>query len=268
MLAFHTSAARTPGTLLAAICSPLPEPPMTTPRLPGSATVALAHLEAERRVVVLRVVLERAAVDRLVAGLGERPLQVLLELQAGVVGADEDAHGGESVRLRPWRCSGSTAGAGRWVGALLSGRSVTLLALADVAAVLAVPDVEVIAIDMPIGLSDDGARALRRRGPRLLGRRGQLGVPGAGAAGAGRGRLRRGLRRIPVAAIRRGRCRPQAWQLVPAIRALDDALGDPPLDRVVEVHPELAFRALDERVRDRKGTARGTRAAAAGAASR
>ena len=36
---FQTSAARTPGTLLAAICSPLPDPPMTTPSDPGSATV-------------------------------------------------------------------------------------------------------------------------------------------------------------------------------------------------------------------------------------
>jgi hypothetical protein len=35
---FQTSAARTPGTLLAAICSPFPEPPMTTPRVPGSVT--------------------------------------------------------------------------------------------------------------------------------------------------------------------------------------------------------------------------------------
>ena len=35
-------AARTPITLLAAICSPLPEPPRTMPRLPGSATVASA----------------------------------------------------------------------------------------------------------------------------------------------------------------------------------------------------------------------------------
>ena len=50
----------------------------------------------------------------------------------------------------------------------------------------------------------------------------------------------------------------QTWNLVPAIRALDDALGDPPTDRVVEVHPELAFRALDPAVRDRKGSARGT----------
>jgi predicted RNase H-like nuclease len=45
---------------------------------------------------------------------------------------------------------------------------------------------------------------------------------------------------------------------VKAIRALDDALGDPPTDRVVEVHPELSFRELDCRVRDRKGSARGT----------
>ena len=39
---FQASAARTPGTLFAAICSPLPEPPMTTPRLPGSLTTAAA----------------------------------------------------------------------------------------------------------------------------------------------------------------------------------------------------------------------------------
>ena len=49
---------------------------------------------------------------------------------------------------------------GAWVGALVDGRSVTLLALPDVAAVLAVPDVELIAIDMPIGLSDDEATEL------------------------------------------------------------------------------------------------------------
>ena len=37
---FQASAARTPVTLFAAICSPLPEPPITMPRLPGSATTA------------------------------------------------------------------------------------------------------------------------------------------------------------------------------------------------------------------------------------
>ena len=37
------SAARMPLTLLAAICSPLPEPPNTMPSEPGSATTASAH---------------------------------------------------------------------------------------------------------------------------------------------------------------------------------------------------------------------------------
>jgi hypothetical protein len=38
----QASAQRTPRTLLAAIASPLPEPPITTPRLSGSAAVASA----------------------------------------------------------------------------------------------------------------------------------------------------------------------------------------------------------------------------------
>ena len=46
MSAFHTSAARTPFTLLAAICSPLPDPPITTPMLPGSlATPSAARMQ-------------------------------------------------------------------------------------------------------------------------------------------------------------------------------------------------------------------------------
>ena len=39
---FQPSAQRAPGTLFAAICSPLPEPPITMPRLPGSLTVRSA----------------------------------------------------------------------------------------------------------------------------------------------------------------------------------------------------------------------------------
>ena len=148
---------------------------------------------------------------------------------------------------------------GTWVGALLAGRSVTLLALPDIAAVLAVPGAEVIGIDMPIGLSDDGARACDVAARELL--------AGLGAAGsvfpapvravlAARdyaharelSRAATGGRRAPSA---------QTYQLVAAIRALDDALGEPPRDDVVEVHPELAFRELDARVRDPKITARG-----------
>jgi predicted RNase H-like nuclease len=49
----------------------------------------------------------------------------------------------------------------------------------------------------------------------------------------------------------------QAWNLVPAIRAWDEALGEPALPHVYEVHPELAFRALDDRVDAPKASARG-----------
>ncbi len=145
---------------------------------------------------------------------------------------------------------------GAWVGALLEGRAVTLLALPDVCAVLTVPDVELVAIDMPIGLSDDGARACDVEARHRLGRAGSSVFPAA-------------LRPVLTAASYADACRlsvaasgkalsRQSWHLVPAIRALDEALGEPPLERVLEVHPELAFRELDTAVTDPKATARGT----------
>ncbi len=144
---------------------------------------------------------------------------------------------------------------GAWVGALLDGRSVTLLPLRDAAAVLAVPGVAVIAVDMPIGLSGDGRRRCDDEARQLLGRAGSSVFPAP-------------LRPVLAATDYAGACRisrdasgralsVQAWNLVPAIRSLDQALGEPPDRRVHEVHPELAFRALDERVRDPKATARG-----------
>ena len=149
---------------------------------------------------------------------------------------------------------------GAWVGALLDGRSVTLLALPDVAAVLAVRGVELVAIDMPIGLSETGVRACDVAAAQRL--------HGLGAAGSV---FPTPVRAVLAAAdyaearvLSRAATHPprapsaQAFQLVKAIRQLDDALGDPPTDRVVEVHPELSFRALDGGVRDRKGSARGT----------
>ena len=135
---------------------------------------------------------------------------------------------------------------GAWVGALLDGRRVTLAVLPDAATVLAIQDVDVIAIDMPIGLSDDGARACDVSARKLL-------------VGAGSSVFPAPLRTVLTCADYATACdvsrtasgkalSVQAWNLVPAIRALDDALGDPPTDRVVEVHPELAFRALDPAV--------------------
>ena len=144
---------------------------------------------------------------------------------------------------------------GRWVGALLEGRHVTLLDLPDAAAVLAVPDVEVVAIDMPIGLSDDGARICDVEARRRL--------PGA-ASTVFPAPVRPVLdtttydeaRTASLAASGRS-LSVQTFGLVPAIRSLDDALGDPPDPRVHEVHPELSFRALDDRVSDRKASTYG-----------
>ncbi len=146
---------------------------------------------------------------------------------------------------------------GRWVGALLEGRSVRLLDLADVAAVLAVPAVEVVGIDMPIGLSDDGVRACDVEARRRLGRAGSsvFPTPVRAVLATDDYAEARALSRAATDPPRAPSA--QSFQLVKAIRSLDDALGDPPADHVVEVHPELAFRALDPELSDAKVTARG-----------
>ncbi|MGY1650876.1 DUF429 domain-containing protein [Geodermatophilus sp. SYSU D01119] len=145
---------------------------------------------------------------------------------------------------------------GAWVGALLEGRTVRLLHLRDAGAVLAVPDAEVVAVDMPIGLSDDGPRACDQQAKALLGSAGSsvfaspvrpvLATDDYAEA-----------RRISVAATGGTSLSAQAFRLVPSIRALDDALGEPPPGHVVEVHPELAFRVGLGGVTDPKATARG-----------
>jgi predicted RNase H-like nuclease len=145
---------------------------------------------------------------------------------------------------------------GAWVGARLDGRAVELLALPDAAAVLAVPDVEVVGIDMPIGLSDDGVRLCDVEARRRLGRAGSSVFP-APVRAVLRARDYAEARQLSVEATGGRSLSAQSFQLVAAIRGLDDVLGDPPSERVVEVHPELAFRALDDRVCDPKSSARG-----------
>jgi predicted RNase H-like nuclease len=157
---------------------------------------------------------------------------------------------------RPVAVLGVDGWRGAWVGALLEGRTVTLVALADAAAVLAVPDVAVVAIDMPIGLSGDGARACDDAARALLGRAGSSVFPAPVRAVLG-ARDYAHARELSVAATRGRSLSAQAFQLVRSIRDLDDALGDPPDPRVHEVHPELAFRRGLGGVTDPKGTARG-----------
>jgi predicted RNase H-like nuclease len=144
---------------------------------------------------------------------------------------------------------------GAWVGALLDGRTVTLLALPDAAAVLAVPDVEVVGVDMPIGLAEDGPRACDVEARRRLGRAGSSVFPAPLRPVLGCGSY---AEACAVSRAASGRALSvQAWNLVPAIRSLDEALGVPADPRVVEVHPELVFRALDPRLTDRKAGTRG-----------
>jgi predicted RNase H-like nuclease len=149
---------------------------------------------------------------------------------------------------------------GAWVGALLDGPRVRLLVLADVPAVLAVPEVSVVAIDMPIGLSANGARSCDVAARQLLRATGAASsvfpAPVRAVLDARDYAAARALSRTATGGLRAPSA--QTYQLVAAIRDLDDALGDPPTDRVVEVHPELAFRCGLGGVTDRKGTARGT----------
>ncbi|MGY1661031.1 DUF429 domain-containing protein [Geodermatophilus sp. SYSU D00705] len=147
---------------------------------------------------------------------------------------------------------------GQWVGARLDGRTVQLTVLRTAADVLAVADVEVVGIDMPIGLSDDGVRACdvaARERLRPYGATSSVFPAPVRAVLAARGYA--DARRLSVEATGGRSLSAQSFQLVAAIRSLDDALGEPPADSVVEVHPELAFRALDDRVRDPKSGARG-----------
>ena len=144
---------------------------------------------------------------------------------------------------------------GAWVGALLDGRRVRLLALPDLDAVLRVLDVDAVGIDMPIGLPDDGPRQCDVEARRRLGRAGSSVFPAPLRAVLG---FTDHATACEVSRQASGKALSvQAWNLVPAIRALDAALGDPPLPHVHEVHPELAFRALDPRVDAPKASARG-----------
>jgi predicted RNase H-like nuclease len=142
---------------------------------------------------------------------------------------------------------------GGWAGALLEGRSVRLLVLDDVPAVLAVPGVDVVGIDMPIGLSDDGVRGCDVAARAALRGRGATGsvFPAPVRAVLATDDYAE-ARRLSVAATGGRSLSAQTFALVRSIRALDDALGDPPDPRVHEVFPELAFRALDDRVRSPK----------------
>ena len=148
---------------------------------------------------------------------------------------------------------------GGWVGALVRGRSVQWRVLPDAAAILDV-DAAVIAIDIPIGLPEPGLDY--RRSADLEAR--EFLRPWA----AGNAVFFTPVRQIlEVDTYAEGNAlsrqltgkglAKQTWNITGRISAVDSALGDPPDARVIEVHPEVSFRLLDETIDTAKRTARG-----------
>lgn len=113
--------------------------------------------------------------------------------------------------------------------------------LAELAATL-----EVVAIDIPIGLPESGVRSCDREARRLLGRpRGSSVFPApvrAALAATNREEASR------ITAARDGRkVGAQAWAIVAKVRQVDELLQERPelRGRFREVHPEVSFRALN-----------------------
>ncbi len=137
------------------------------------------------------------------------------------------------------RCLGLDGARGGWVGALVAGGRVRWLRFGHVTEALAL-HVEVVGVDMPVGLPPTGRRECDVLAKGLLGRahprvflappRGVL----AAAAYPDANRLHRELAGGLGLSV-------QTWQLGPKGREVDEVADDP---RLVEVHPELSFAAL------------------------
>ncbi len=102
--------------------------------------------------------------------------------------------------------------------------------------------VAALAVDMPVGLPGAGPRACDAEARRLLGPRRSSVFPAPARAVLGANTYREAAARSRAAM---GRSLPvQAYNLVPKVAELDRALRPELQGRVVEAHPELAFRRL------------------------
>jgi predicted RNase H-like nuclease len=158
---------------------------------------------------------------------------------ARVAGVD-GCRAGWVVATWPDSPSGPSAGAG---GAGLACLEVEVVAsFAPIAEAVRGGRLDLVAVDMPMGLHDQGRRtcdveARRRLGPRRSSvfptpRRAVLGCASYAEALA----VSRAIDGVGLSK--------QAWFLVPKIRQLDELVRPLPPGRVLEVHPELAFAAL------------------------
>jgi predicted RNase H-like nuclease len=160
------------------------------------------------------------------------------------------------------RVAGVDGWRGRWVVASVAPGGQVEWAVADSAAevVQITRDCAAVAVDVPMGLPDGpGGRACDALARRRL--------PGAASSvfsAPVRAALGAATHPEAVAAARAlgaGAPSIQVWHLTPGIRDWDDLLAADPArqDRIVECHPEVAFRALDPAADPwaRKSTARG-----------
>ena len=141
---------------------------------------------------------------------------------------------------------GAVAGAdgarGGWLAVIWTRDGLHAVLLDDACAVTRLP-VDRIAVDMPIGIADSGARACDVAARRLLPaprkasvfappRRYMLGLPYAEANAAGKAREGLGLSR-------------QAWHIGRRVAELDACLAPPDQAWIAESHPELVFHRLN-----------------------
>lgn len=156
-----------------------------------------------------------------------------------------------------------------WVGVILDGDTATAIVGSTIgdlitAARLAHPDLDTVGIDIPIGLPDEGPREADRLARKRLpaGRKSSVFTTPTRAACAAKthpkasaaNRAATGSTGITV----------QAFGLIPKILEVDAYVRSPRSSRVVEVHPEVSFAAIDPAsVVPAKRTAAGLEARAA-----
>jgi predicted RNase H-like nuclease len=157
------------------------------------------------------------------------------------------------------RVAGVDGRRGGWVVAIVDLAAAPRLESLEYAAPLAptlVSDLAVIAIDMPIGLSDEGPRACDLAARKLLQPHGTRVFPAPPRVALAHTRDYDAACRASISATGKSLSK-QTWNLLPAIAEVD-ALADD--NRIVECHPELAFALMqghpaDERKKTPEGRA-------------
>jgi predicted RNase H-like nuclease len=174
------------------------------------------------------------AVDGVVADLVQRA-------EAAASGRDISTYDGVVLGV-----DGCRAG---WVGALLAGETASVVVGATIedvvtAARLVRPELEVVAIDIPIGLPDSAPRQAdvlaRTRLPK--GRRSAVFPAPARAACAATTHPEASAANRAATGVGLSL---QAFRLIPKILEVDAFVRSPKSCRVVEVHPEVSFAAMD-----------------------